>query len=424
MTTKSVLQAIKAEGPQEVQDSQVLEALKGFEVLGVVTPQYDCCVQKVIGEMAPYFKQLGIAPAMAFDADPRKLVDSNPDWVLYLRSGSKDRTPAQILANLEGHITYYRSLGLEVSYYLDDALFFMNNMAPLKLLWNCDRAIVATDALAEFLIEKQKFPKPIYVLKTHMDLPTFDRCMVPLYLTKPNKFNILFTSQGRVGALMIYRIMEYMDTHPEKYKNVNFIVVSAWVGQMRTILNKFRNVSKQYWEWMPLQEHYGLARAVQLILAPGEEADLEGQVQPELQHFWLHAKSCVKYTLAGAARIPIISTPLNEYAKAITHEKTGFLATDLMQWIKYIDLCVNDRGLCAQIGAAARADVEQNWHIFKRSQQWYDLLHGKKDLMVERAQPESNDIPAQLQLPLQGVPGTGTAECGKSNVPESGNPSN
>ena len=381
---QTVFQPKIVENPVSIDDTKLAEQLANYDVLGIVTPEYNCCVQKVIGEMAPYLKGgHGIAPVMAFDPDPKKIIESIPDWIMYLRAGVKQGEPIPYLAMLDAHIPVFRGLGLEVYYYLDDALFFINNMAPLKLMWSCDKIIVATDALAEFLIENQKMPKPIYMLKTHMDLPSFDRCTVPLYLIDQKKFNILFTSQGRIGALMLRRILEEMNKTPTKYANVNMIIVSAWVGQMRTIVNEFRGIKKTYWEWMPLLEHYGLTKAVQLIIAPGEEGDLEGQVEPELQHIWIHAKSCLKYTLAGAARKPVIASPMNEYEKSIKNGETGFLANTLKEWMEYIDLCINDKDLCQKIGEAARKDVEQNWHIKDRARQFAEIFRGSNECLVQ-----------------------------------------
>ena len=389
MTNQTVFSPKTIESPVSVDDTKLTEHLAHYKVLGIITPEYNCCVQKVVGEMAPYLKNdHGIAPVMAFDQEPQKILESVPDWIVYLRAGVKQMEPVPWLAALDGHIPMFRQLGLDVFYYLDDALFFINNMAPLKIMWNCDKVIVATEALAEFLIENQKMPKPIYLLKTHMDLPSFDRCGVPLYLIDQKRFNILFTSQGRIGALMLRRILEEMNKNPTKYGNVNMIIVSAWVAQMRTILNEFRNIKKTYWEWMPLTEHYGLTKAVQLILAPGEEGDLEGQVDPEIQHIWLHAKSCLKYNLAGAARLPVIASPMNEYQKSIKHGETGFIANDIKTWMEYIDLCINDRDLCLKLGEAARKDIEENWHITKRTAQLAGILHGSTECLVQNVTHE------------------------------------
>jgi glycosyltransferase involved in cell wall biosynthesis len=416
--TQRVYQPRAAESPTAIPEEQVYKELKGYKVMGVVTPDYNCCVQKVVGELAPYLKQNGIAPTMAYDANPRQIIEALPHNIVYLRAGVKTAEPVQHLAQLDGYIPFFRSLGLEVYYYIDDALFFVNNMAPLKLMWNVDKIIVATDALAEFLIENQKMPKPIYKVKTHMDLPVFDACFKPLYLVKPNMFNILFTSQGRVGALTVHNIMEQMDKHPEKYKNVNFVIVSAWVGQMRTILNRFRNIHKTYWEWMPLQEHYGLSKCVDLIIAPGQEEDLDGQVEKEHQYLWLHSKSCVKYTLAGAARIPIISTPLNEYEKAIRHGETGFLANTVNEWIEYIDLCINDKDMCTKIGDAARDDVELNWHVVDRAAEWAGILGGKTDNLISGVDHESksSDLHTELELPSEGISGSVSGESDQPDI--------
>lgn len=414
------MRAKPLETPATITQDQIPVYLDQYDVLGVVTPEYNCCVQKVIGEMSPYLKEHKVAPVMTYDHDIRKLVDSLPEWILYLRTGAKIGENIQDLALCESMIGFWRSLMLPVYYYLDDALFMVNNMAPLKLMWACDKVIVATDALAEFVISDQKIPKPVYLLRTHMDFPQFDACPVPMYLLDKSRFNILFTSQGRVGALWMRRILERMNQTPDRYKNVNLVVVSAWVGEMRTILNEFRGIKKTYWEWMPLQEHYGLVKGCQLVLAPGEEEDLRGQVDEEIWKLWLHSKSCVKYNIAGAARIPIISSPLQEYELAIKHKQTGFIARTLDEWIEYIDYCLANPDVCREIGKVARKDVEDNFHVYNRAKQFAEIFRGSTECLVEgvdSGQPQSDPVYPKLQLCP--VPETVPRQCASTAVPES-----
>lgn len=355
------------------------------EILGVLTPELNCCVEKVIGEMGPLLKKHGMSIALNLDKDPRALIAYNPKWLMLLRSGCKPLTPPDQLGILEGHIPYYRSMDIPTYYYIDDALFYMNQNAPLKFAFSSDYTIVATDALAEHLIVDQKYPKPVYMLKTHMNLPIFDACARASYLIDENKFNILFTSQGRIGANHLYQIVERMNQNPDKYKDVSIIVVSHQVAQMRSIINEFRHIRKRYWEFMPLMELYGLCKASQLILAPAHIDDLLYTMSdPRYRRFWLNSKSCVKYNFAGAASIPCISSPIQEYKQAIKHEETGFIANEVDEWIHYIDLILEDSELREKIGQAARKDVEDNWHIEKRVKEFCGIFRGEETCLIQK----------------------------------------
>jgi glycosyltransferase involved in cell wall biosynthesis len=210
-------------------------------------------------------------------------------------------------------------------------------------------------------------------------------------------FNILFTSQGRIGVMMLRRIVERMNQEPEKYRDVNLISVAIGVAQVRSVINEFRNVHKTYYEYIPSpKEFYGLAKGCQLILAPGEVGDLDYLIKPELQPLWLDAKSCVKYLLAGASRIPCIASPLREYKDAIKNGVNGFVADTVDDWMSYIDSCMADKTLRDDIGREARADVENNWDARQRALELRNILEDIGDdnlCTLDTPTETSNDNP-------------------------------
>lgn len=353
---------------------QVVEG--DYDILGVVAPIYDCCVYKVIEEPSKYISEYGIKPIVALEPQMHGIIEQFPRWIMYFRAGSMAVAP-NILMNLEGHIMYFKNLDIPVIYYLDDYIWDANQGFALKLIMNSDAIIVATDALKEKLQGLLEAPtQPIYTIKTHIDLPAID--MLPLhhfsYLTDPSRYNILFTSQGRIGATMIHKIMEIMNETPEKYEDVTFTVIAHQVASMRSILNKFRRLRKVYYEYMPIQEYYAMCCLSDLILSPGNPDDLAYFLKESERQTWLDCKSCVKYTLAGAARIPVIAAPLREYKLAIKHGETGFLAETPEEWVHYIDLMHEDREQAKKIGIACRKDIEANWNIYERTAEFAKLL--------------------------------------------------
>jgi len=125
---------------------------------------------------------------------------------------------------------------------------------------------------------------------------------------------------------------------------------------------------------MPLDIYYRLAASMDLILAPGSVGDLDYMMPTELQDVWLDCKSAHKYTLAGAARIPCIASPLQDYREAIKHGETGFIAHDEDEWVKYIDLLLHDKDVREKMGAAAREDIVKNWNIYTRVEEFAGIL--------------------------------------------------
>jgi len=341
-------------------------------------------VQKIVDETQQYIKEYKIQYALALEPAIHELIEYFPEWIMYFRCGTVP-TNANTLVNLEGHIHYFQNLDIPVIYYIDDAIFWENAGAPLKLMVNCDAIIVATDALKEFISGTGEFnlnfkQRPIHIIKTHMDLPTFDMILLDQfsYLMDRSKYNILFTSQGRIGATMLYKIIKLMNETPEKYRDVVFTIVSHQVANIRAAINGFRGIKKVYYEFMPLIEFYALCGMSNLILAPGDKEDLRYFLDEERQGLWLDSKSCVKYTLAGAAKIPIIASPIREYKQAITPGVTGFIATTPEEWVSYIDKLHEDSDLSAKIGRAARKDVNDNWHIYNRTKEFAKIYNELK----------------------------------------------
>lgn len=351
--------------------------------VGFITPILNCVAEKIVGEMAGPLKNEGIWCIMNLEATTRQITASFPDVIVYLRCGTLVPTEPNLLANVDAYIAYFRSLEIPVFYYLDDAIFQVNNFAPFKIMQNCDEVIVATQALVDYLVAKE-YNKPIHLLKTHMDIPMFDLFPPSAAVMDKDKLNILFTSEGRIGTLMLDRICERMSQTPEKYKGVRLVCITSGVAQLRTIINKWRGIEKVYYERIPLVEYYGIFKMSDIILAPGEPGDLNYFLPVEEQEIWLAAKSCVKYTIAGASYLPCIASPwLKEYKMAIKHGETGYIAETVDDWIYYIDLLIEDEAKRKEIGANARKDVEQNWHIYKRVEQFAKILKGQSECRVK-----------------------------------------
>lgn len=356
---------------------------EGYNRVGFVIPSTNCCVEKVVGEMQAGLKENGIFPIVVEEENPRGLADYFPDNIIYFRCGTKPGTPIHILGGVEGHIGYFKSLDIPIYYYLDDAFFHANNFAPLKLLVNCDELIFATEALIQYVRERG-ISKTIHLLKTHIDMPVFDILPEANLVMDKKKLNILYTSEGRIGILMLNRICEIMSQRAEKYKDVRIVCITDNIGQVRSVINRWRGIEKIYYERVPLYEYYGISKMSQIFLTPGEPGDLDYFLPKDLQELWLAAKSCVKYTIAGAASaVCITSKYLKEYEMAISHKETGFIAgDDPEEWMEYIDLMIENQELREKIGKNARQDVYDKWHIYKRVDEFSNILKGNSTCKI------------------------------------------
>ncbi len=332
--------------------------------ISFIGPELDSCTDKVIGEYTSYFTEKGYTILFTKQVGCQDAMNYAPSYVVLFRAGSKPCDPQEIqkLANLTAQC---RAFGVRVVYYMDDFLWGANNGAPLGLAANCDAIIAATPAIKEYAIQAQ-VAKPVMLVPTHIDIPSIDKLEPFKEIKDLPYYKVLISSGGRVGATLLHSIVSMMDESPEDYKDILVIVNSSGVSQMRTLINRFRNVKKMYIDWMSLIDYYRLAKSVDLMMAPASPGDLAYFVPNELQNIWLDSKSEVKYTVAGAVGIPIITSPIQTYAKAIKHGENGFIANTTEEFLLYMSCLKDDPKLAKQIGEAARKDCEDNYHIAKR----------------------------------------------------------
>jgi glycosyltransferase involved in cell wall biosynthesis len=337
-----------------------------------LAPAQDCCMDKVIMEYAPHLMEQGYTVLVTPEPRFGDALQYAPEIIVLFRCGTQDFGRGH-LKQLIGFINYMKSYGVKIVYYADDLIFHLQSGQPLYLARAADRIIVATTALEGFLRERG-FTQPIQIVPTHMDILRFDEISsTPM---PAGKIRVLLASTGRVGALTFYQMCEKMNETPEKYKDVEFHVVASSVAQFRSIVNKFRGLHKVYHEWMKLAEFIALIKASDIMLSPAIPQDVEYLVPPNLSQLWLDSKSCVKYNLAGAASIPIISAPTAEYKTYIKHGVTGYLADNAEEFIKYLDMLIEDPNLRMKIGIAARDDIIENFDIRKRAPMFIDALQG------------------------------------------------
>ncbi len=355
----------------------------GMKTIVFLSPQVDSCVEKIVGEMASYWKLQNIFPIVINEKKCKVSLDYLPSKLILFRSATRSIANHEV-NEIATFVDYMKVLGIRITYYLDDFLVGMNKGAPAFLMSKADEIIVATEAIKDYICNEGKLAgKPVTIIKTHIDFQTMDK-LSKSDLVPEGYYNILFTSEGRIGALMLYRIVEFMNQYINRYKDINIISVTNGVAQVRSIINKFRNIKKTYYERLSLTDFYKVCKSVDLILSPGEIGDLDYMVPREIQQNWLDSKSCVKYTLAGASSIPcIVSKNMREYRQSVQHEKTGFIAESLEEWVKYIDLLHNDREFGKKIGEEARKDIEENYNLEKRSLEMLDAINGKPKVRIK-----------------------------------------
>jgi glycosyltransferase involved in cell wall biosynthesis len=369
LTTSGASKSMMIKSVVPTKDAGLIGTSK--ENISVIQSAFDCCTDKVLVEYGTYFLKEKYGVFVTPEEKTSEVWEFVPNYILLFRVGNKESSPVKDLVDFIKKAR--EDYSIPVHYYADDFIFYANHASPLSLAQSCDSIIVSTTTLRDWLKKEAKFNGRISVVKTHMDLPVFDT-LPPYDLPGERKFRILLPSGGRLGTILLYQITELMEKSWEKYQNVELVLCSEGVAQFRSIINKFRHINKRYLEWMQLHNFYGLLKSIDLILYPPVPGDLDYMLPKELQSIWLDSKSELKYCLAGAARVPIISTPSASYVQAIKHEETGFLATTAEEFLAIIDRLIDDPELCKRIGQNARENVETEYNIVDRYNEFRDAV--------------------------------------------------
>ena len=392
-------------GMQVATGDGIITFIKGKECIGFIQDAFDCCSEKCIIEYSPLFANDSIACLMIPRTNYTDILKYLCKYVVLFRLGSKEGSEEDI-KKLLAYLQHVKNLGIRLVYYADDLIFWSNKQAPLVLIQLCDAVIVSNKTLKNVLINQAKILKPIFVVPTHLELSRFDRVVQDSHMMLSKRFKVLLTSGGRIGTNHAYEICELANEDPELSKDVEWIFNCQGVAQIRSLINKFRNLKKTYIDWLSSDKYYALVKAVDVIIHPAKPEDLAYMCPPEMQQLWLDSKSELKYTLAGAARIPIISSPTAAYVDAIADGETGFIADTAQDFIDKIKLLKNDRNLRLRIGQAARADIEKRYNIKDRYIQYRDAIIGNST--PETSRIVVSDTPTKLLFipPISGGPRT------------------
>lgn len=95
-------------------------------------------------------------------------------------------------------------------------------------------------------------------------------------------------------------------------------------------------------------------------------------VAPLADTVFNNAKSDIKWQESTAIGCPVVASFKRPYIKAIVHEKTGLLAKDEADWVKYLSLLVDNAKLRQEIASNAYQEVLKHHSLEQNYQQWQE----------------------------------------------------
>jgi glycosyltransferase involved in cell wall biosynthesis len=134
------------------------------------------------------------------------------------------------------------------------------------------------------------------------------------------------------------------------------------------------------------------------------DLDIDIAIAPLKDTLFNRCKSNIKWLEAAMLGIPMVASDVLPY-RSIQHGKTGFLASNKDQWLKYLSHLIENPAERKKIGSQAKEEVIKNWNI-KNFLPLYEKLFvkilEKKDLTVVTAITGGKDD-LRPQLEYKGV---------------------
>lgn len=234
----------------------------------------------------------------------------------------------------------------------------------MRMIKLADHLVVATEEIKESIKDVNPY---ITVIPNAIDPSIWN---FKNKLKKDGKIRIGWMSSGsHFSDLPIIRPV--MDEIMAKYPNVEFHF-AGMTWDEHTEGRFFHHVGRS--GYMDFPKWYA-SLGIDISVAPLKDTNFN------------RCKSNIKWMEAAMLEIPTVASDVAPY-RCIKHGKTGFLASNKDQWVKYLSLLIENASKRKEIGIAAKQDVLDNWHIDKFLPEYEKLfkkLLEKKDMTVMTA---------------------------------------
>lgn len=281
------------------------------------------------------------------------------DIILFQRLGANDGViTSHYRKKLFDWMDAYRAKTTYI-YDIDDLLLETQDGFPVALMQHCHWALAPNSFLAAQL---KQFQPRCHIIPTHIDLRAMEEA--PTTALAPHLTHIGWFSNGAEGIEIIQSI------YPElcqRYRNkiqIHTYVAPRWIPDIE---QRFSQGLIQIYPIVSLREMYSLVKGMDILINP-----LNDNKTP-----FLNSKSEIKYLHAGAAKKPLVVTPIVAYRDAITHGITGFLTETAEEWLNTLSELIDRPELREEIGRNAYSHICDNYtyaHVADRYAQFFKRL--------------------------------------------------
>jgi glycosyltransferase involved in cell wall biosynthesis len=104
------------------------------------------------------------------------------------------------------------------------------------------------------------------------------------------------------------------------------------------------------------------------------ETGIDIAIAPLIDTKFNRSKSNIKWLESSMLEIPMVLSDIPPYSECVKNYKTGYLASNKSQWVKYLGWLVESKEKREEIGKAAKKEVLKHWTIDKQLPKYEKLF--------------------------------------------------
>jgi glycosyltransferase involved in cell wall biosynthesis len=256
----------------------------------------------------------------------------------------------------------YKLFGRKVIFDYDDAVYLFRYQSRYKVLarlWysflpkiikRSDVAIAGSHLLAQYA---RNFNTNVYLIPTPVDTAIFR----PQSEASRDKQEITIGWMGEANLhvenlrLLAEPLAELSKEHKLRLK----LVSGLGVKEVREIFEGIET----------LNVDYGLDHLVDISEVPGLMSDFDISVMPLIEGGASEGKCAMKALESMAMGIPVVASAVGENNYVIADGVNGFLATSSEEWVKKLEMLVQDETLRKRIGQKGLETIQQKGYTLE-----------------------------------------------------------
>ena len=212
--------------------------------------------------------------------------------------------------------------------------------------------------------------KPIYVLPNYIDFGWYGHGKLNIERTTDEIRIGWFGSQGHLEDLQM--IIPALKEILEKYQNTKFIYAGFGGMSSNRLVTEagwgedvFKKLPRDRREYVMgvREDHWPMKHRT---------LDLDIGISPLIDDAFNRCKTPIKWMEYSILSTPSVCSPVL-YEDVIEHGKTGFIAHNVADWVKYLSLLIEDSEKRKEVGAKARKAVEENYDLDNHWEKWENV---------------------------------------------------